>query len=86
MTDHKGFSPRGEAAGVGEGFLCPIAGTAREVTRLSVTIVRLLRKLCDELDCCARCSRQADCRLLREYHCQVNAAIQAVNEEWNLTL
>ena len=86
MTDQKTNLSHHKGVAKGEGFSCPIAGSADAVIRLGNDMVKALRKLRLELDCCSRCSRQADCRLLRQHHCQVNAAIQAVNEEWNLTL
>jgi len=64
---------------------CPIKARAKTISSLSAEMRRTLRKLRSDLRHCPECSAGEDCPILAHFNGQVQAAIAAVNEEWNMT-
>jgi hypothetical protein len=62
---------------------CP-AARVDQVLSLSSDLRRAMRRLRRELNACQSCPAGDDCRFIRYFQDQVNAAILQVNAEWGL--
>lgn len=67
---------------------CPIYGDVAAISGLSRDMRRQLRKLKRDLQACDSCAQMDNghCPFLDSFQSQVNAAITAVTEEWNLAV
>ncbi|MEW5870718.1 MAG: hypothetical protein AB1894_15705 [Chloroflexota bacterium] len=64
---------------------CPLEATATKLEQLSKDMVRTMRQLRRDRQACARCTIEQDaCPILHAHRPLVEAAISAINEEWNL--
>jgi hypothetical protein len=63
---------------------CPMSARVEQVLRLSSDLRRGMRRLRRELNACQKCPAGEDCRFIRYFQDQVNAAILQVNAEWGL--
>jgi len=64
---------------------CPILEDVTRFERDSRNLRRTMRKLRGDLNACRDCPSGADCEILKNFHSKINAAIQEISEEWNLT-
>lgn len=63
---------------------CPVMPRVGQVVKLSSDLRRAMRRLGRELNACQKCPAGEDCRFIRYFQDQVNAAILQVNAEWGL--
>ena len=61
---------------------CPLQVTARNITDLSKSMIKLLRKVRRDLQACNTCARGPDCSLLEQFGAQIRAAISEVWTEY----
>ena len=64
---------------------CPIQQDADHVISTTQELARSMRKLRKDLIRCDACENSAACQLRSTFHAVIDAAIDAVNQEWNVT-
>ncbi len=63
---------------------CPILANRDTITGLSRSVVRAIRRIKQDLNACDKCPASENCVVLREFNSQISAAIQEIQDEWDL--
>lgn len=65
---------------------CPLIATQARIETLSADMALALRQIREDLQACDECPlRPQDCPVLESLNAAVQAAIQEICDEWNLT-
>jgi hypothetical protein len=64
---------------------CPILAGADQVRELSNDLAKTMRKLRRDLNLCSRCPAFEGCGLLKELNAVVQAALDQIMDEWDLS-
>ena len=65
---------------------CPVCHDTRRITTISKDMIRAVRKLRRDLKYCASCSIDPSvCPILQNLNTTIQAAVQEVVDEWNLS-
>jgi hypothetical protein len=62
---------------------CPVLRDVNQISGLSESLVRTMRRLRRDLGACAACPSGENCPILLDFNRQVQTAILEINEEWD---